>query len=338
MFALLRTSSVIAVLGLTAVWPTSASAQWYDGWGWGWGGWNEPGWTSYYPGSYGYGYTASYGGGGYYGPGGCCDPCACNPCGCNPCGGGACGLGGCASGNCAGGNCANGNCAGGNCAYDAPANGAPVPDPNTNTDSPPLRNRTTPTPRSPAVDPNDNRTFETPMRNTDPMDEIERTVPRSRSTTPPRARPFESTDPGTGSSDPFDTTNPSRSGTDGTSSGRNFRDNSTAPAGGTARPSGSDPLRDPATDGGFEGSRKPELPTGTETVIPKRKPAETQDIQDGSDADTNGPRLDLKATTSPIVPKTRLAGHSRTVTSARTAKTPVLNDWSAAMAEPRTLR
>ena len=143
MFALLRTGSVLAAITLTSALPSTAEAQWFGwGWDWGWGpGYYEPAgaWTSYYPGSYAYG---GYGGGygSYYAPGGCCAPaCGCDPC-CSPCGPcGSCGACGLRS-------CAGGNCAGGNCAYDAPANGAPIPDPNA--DMPPNRPRTNSPPRT----------------------------------------------------------------------------------------------------------------------------------------------------------------------------------------------
>ncbi|HUQ68349.1 MAG TPA: hypothetical protein VM165_02430 [Planctomycetaceae bacterium] len=333
MFSLLRTGSVLAAMTLAL--PASADAQWFD-WNWGWGqDYYQPAgaWTSYYPGSYGY---SGYGGG-YYAPGGCCNPCACNPC-CDPCGGSACGAGGCASGN----------CAGGNCAYDAPAGGAPVPDPNV--DTPPLRSRTAPTPRTRSGDPADAPTFESPTRGTDPADGTTPFPPRSRSTNPlddveplpRRNRSIDSADPADTGTDPFDRDG-TRGGTGTGAGSRNFRDNSTAPTGGT-RPrtgTGSDGgLLDPANDPDFGGSKKIEIPEAEGTVIKPRTPAKTPAVDDGKDAGVDGPRLDLKATSAPVVPKTRLASHARnaTVAAPRTARTPVIRDWSAAMNDARVVR
>ncbi|MDZ4684486.1 MAG: hypothetical protein SH850_05305 [Planctomycetaceae bacterium] len=334
MFALLRTGSILAAMTLAL--PASANAQWFD-WGWNWG-WQRDyyqpagAWTSYYPGSYGY---SGYGGG-YYAPGGC----GCNPCAsCDPCGS-ACGAGGCASGN----------CAGGNCAYDAPAGGAPVPDPNV--DSPPVRSRTTPTPRTRSGDPADAPTFESPTRGTDPADGATPFPSRSRGTNPlddvePLPRRNRSTDPdpaGTGV-DPFDSdTTRGGSGSSGTGAGsRNFRDNSTAPTGGTRPRSGTGSdggLVDPANDPTFGGSKKIEIPEAEGTVIKPRAPAKTPEVNDGQDAGGIGPRLDLKATSAPVIQKTRLASHARNATAAapRTAKTPVIRDWSAAMNDARAVR
>jgi hypothetical protein len=341
MFAWLRSGFVFAALGGTILLPATADAQWF-GWGW---GWDEPAWTSYYPGSYGGGYSGggyySGGYGAYYAPGGCgCDPCGCAPCGCDPCGcnpcGSACGTGG----------CSGGNCAGGNCAYDAPANGAPVPDPNV--DAPPVRPRTTPNSTTPRTSPrttprgvDDAPEFEAPARGVDPMEPRARpgaTDPLDNPQPYPRRPTREPIDPGTGAVDPFDASNPDapRGGTGTRSPG--LRDNSTAPASGIDRRPGNtfDPL-DPATDKSF-GTQKPELPADGESTIRQRKPAETPAVDDGTGQDNVTPRLELKATSAPFVPKARLATLSRPTTASRTVAKPAVRDWSAAMSEPRWLR
>lgn len=281
MFSLLRASSVLTAVTLTLSLPSAADAQWF-GWGWNWGwepAYYEPAtpWVSYYPGRF-YGSTSYYAPGGGYGDPCCgCAPCGCNPC-CDPCGCSPCGSA-----------CGPGGCPGGACGYEAPAGNAPIPD--RNSDTPPPRPDTS-----------------TPARDRD-MDDA---PPFERPTTPeePRGRGFDSIDTDT----PFpERTRGSQGGaSSGTgSSGNPVRDNSTAPAGGTARPrapfgtDGSDPLRDPANDGSFD-VKKPNLDGASETVIPQRSPAATPAI------DETGPNLDAKSTSAPVAPRSRLARLDRT--------------------------
>jgi hypothetical protein len=283
---------------MTTAVPATAEAQWW-GWGWNWGwepAYYQPAspWVSYYPGS-------------SRGSACCCDPCGCNPC-CDPCGG-ACSPCGSA--------CGPGGCAGGNCAYDAPAGSAPLPDPNIDarprpSDPAPARPRAT----------DDAPPFEPPTRGTDP-----RTPSRGTDPLPSRTRGFDDIDP-------FD---PGAGGTPrgGTGTGGTIRDGSTAPAGGV-RPFGTggtrDQLLDPGTDSSFD-ANKPDLDNAEDagSVIPQRSPAATPTIDDSAKPD-NGPKLDAKSTSSPVVEKTRLARLDRTHVIAA----PQPRQWSAV--ESRVVR
>lgn len=334
------TALAVICSGMAA--PSTASAGSF--WNWGYPGYANssfyaPGgtWAAYGP-SY-FGPSSGCCGSGSCGASGCgsCQTaynfgCGCDPCGCSPCGGSC---GGCDScGSCGMGGCSSGNCANGNCGLNAaPADMAPRPeDPNSlpqpSTNPAPSSNDRVP-PR---------RTFDNEPSGTDaPMYE------------PPATNPMVDPmlDPAT---DGFGPTNPGRTNP-GTSprpfgGGSGIRTNEPAPADGSfpsrttpRRPAPTsapteDPL-DPASNpvDGF-GASKPVLPGESATGSPMTPaPADAIEVQEpeANNEDLNrGPRLDLKSTTAPVVPKTRLAVQPRGQTVAAQQRPLAREEWSVA--------
>lgn len=208
----------------------------------------------------------------------------------------------------------------------APAGSGPIPDPNTSA----------PTPRTPESRPATPRTYENsdapaftaPRRTTpmvDPMDEpLGGGLPSEssgRSAPPPSRTPLPTDD--------------------------NFRSR-TPPS---RSPAPTDPLDntiDPASNPGGFGAGKLELPA-VPTVIPQRSPADEVPVNESDVANEpplapetqpqDGPSLDLKTTTAPVVSKSRVASTSR-LTASRMVRQPrpETREWSVVPAPAQLAR